>query len=123
MRLSLAEYLEVQARLDLKRRGAQPLPVESVEDESDLHCGIIAECKRRTWICLHGSMAHRSHRTVGEPDCIVIADRGRVFFLECKRKGGKPTKEQSAMIAWLTHLGASAHVVYSMAEVVAIFDA
>lgn len=37
-------------------------------DEYKLHEFIIAECKRRSWISFHGSMAHKTFREKGEPD-------------------------------------------------------
>ena len=92
------------------------------EKESDLHRSISDYCKQKGWIALHGSMAHRSHRTIGEPDFIIIADLGRVFFLEAKRKGSKPTPEQSALIAWIKKLGGRASVVYSLEEAISEFD-
>ena len=47
--------------------------------ESDLHEKIFDECRRRGWIALHGSMAERTCRTLGEPDFVILADGGRVL--------------------------------------------
>lgn len=90
--------------------------------ESVLHDSIMELCRSRGWVALHGSMAHRTHRSIGEPDFVIVADGGRVFFLEAKRKGSKPTPEQLAMLAWLVRLGAAAHVVYSIEEVLNLVD-
>lgn len=61
-------------------------------------------------------MAHRTRRNVGEPDMTIIANGGRVYFTELKRKGGKPSPEQVACIAWMQKLGANARVIYSLSE-------
>ena len=45
--------------------------------------------RRRGWIALHGSMAERTGRTLGEPDLVILADGGRVLFVECKSRRGK----------------------------------
>ena len=47
---------------------------DQVEREAELHEQIRADVARRGWIGFHGSMAHRTHRTVGEPDWVIIAD-------------------------------------------------
>jgi len=83
--------------------------------ESELHGKILEYCKSQGWLCFHGSTAHKTRRSVGEPDCICVAP-GRVHFIECKRPGQKPTPAQSATIAWLKKLGASAWIVHSFEE-------
>lgn len=84
--------------------------------ESDLHAKIFDECRRRGWIALHGSMSERSHRTLGEWDFTVVADNGRVFFVEAKTASGKLSAEQQALIAWAKKLGHCVHVVRSFTE-------
>jgi hypothetical protein len=91
-------------------------PSVGVEDESDLHRDILADCKARGWIVLHGSMAHASRRTIGEPDFVILADRGRVFLIEAKSKSGKLKPEQLALKVWAETLGHTPHVVRSMEE-------
>jgi hypothetical protein len=87
-----------------------------VAKESNLHSGIIAHCKSRGWIYFHGSMAHRTHRSVGEPDFIILADAGRVFFIEAKSKTGKLSPEQQGLIVWAKKLSHNVFVVRSMEE-------
>ena len=88
----------------------------TVKREADLHAQIFDECRRRGWIALHGSMSERTHRTAGEPDFIILADGGRVLFVECKTAKGKLSLEQQAMIAHAAKLGTTIFVVRSMAE-------
>ena len=98
-------------------RTAQILtPREGVEREADLHEEIFSECRRRGWIALHGSMAERTHRTAGEPDFIIMADGGRVLFVECKSRNGKLSPAQHALKHHAEKLGHTMHVVRSREE-------
>jgi hypothetical protein len=91
-------------------------------DESDLHNAIIDYCRSKGWIYLHGSMAHRTFRSVGEWDFTIVADKGRTFFVECKKTGGKLTKEQAGLHAWAVKLGHVVHTVYCMEEFVKLVE-
>ena len=87
-----------------------------VPRESDLHEEIFDECRRRGWIALHGSMAERTCRTLGEPDFVILATGGRVFFVECKSRSGKLSPAQAALKHHAEKLGHAVHVVRSMEE-------
>lgn len=93
---------------------------DGVEDEGDLHNDIIEFCNARGWIPLHGSMAHSTHRTVGEWDFTIVADNGRVFFIECKADGGKLSTEQAGMVMWAKRLGHTVHIVYNYADFLSV---
>lgn len=84
--------------------------------EKELHGQIIRECMVRGWLAFHGSMAHRTKRTAGEPDFIILANVGRVLLVECKSKIGKLTIDQAATIAWAEKLGHTIHVVRSIED-------
>jgi hypothetical protein len=90
------------------------------EKEASLHEEIFDECRRRGWIALHGSMAERTHRTLGEPDFTILADRGRVLFVECKSRSGKLSPAQAALKHLAEKLGHTVHVVRSLAEFLAL---
>ncbi|MDE2020776.1 MAG: VRR-NUC domain-containing protein [Patescibacteria group bacterium] len=90
--------------------------------ESDLHDAIVAECKRRGWIYFHGSMAHRTRRTIGEPDFCILIPGGRVLMIECKSAKGKIRPEQAGMIYWAQKLGHVIHVVRSVEEFLEIIN-
>ncbi len=85
-------------------------------DEAELHCKIYDECMARGWIALHGSMAARTHRTLGEPDFVILADAGRVLFVECKTARGKLSEHQQAMIRHAFKFGHDIHIVRSLAD-------
>ena len=94
------------------QRGAR----NGVVREASLHEEIFDECRRRGWIALHGSMAERTCRTLGEPDFVILADGGRVLFVECKSRSGKLSPAQNALKFHAEKLGHTVHVVRSMEE-------
>lgn len=91
-------------------------PMQTAERESDLHEQIRKECAARGWIGLHGSMAHRTHRSIGEADWTILASGGRVFFIECKTSKGKLSPAQLALHAWAERLGHKIFVARSLKE-------
>jgi hypothetical protein len=95
-------------------------PNLGVMSERKLHEEIFDECRRRGWIALHGSMAERTCRTLGEPDFTILADRGRVLFVECKSRTGKLSPAQLALKHHAEKLGHMVHVVRSFQEFVAV---
>lgn len=105
--ISAFQYQEMQRRLagNAVRQSEPCAATEPCNREAELHEQIRKEIASRGWLGFHGSMAHRSHRTVGEPDWIVLADQGRVFFIEAKSRTGKLSKEQCALRAWIEKLG------------------
>ena len=95
---------------------------KAVEREETLHYEIMDFCRDRGWQFFHGSMSERTHRTLGEPDFIIRASLGRVYFVECKAKGGKLSPAQQACIANGNKLGHVTHVVDCMEQFLAIFS-
>ncbi len=119
MTFTQADFIAMQARLqkNLKRPPIRDDGEPAKEGkESDLHYKIIDHCKMMGWIYFHGSMAHRAMRTVGEPDFTILANRGRVFFFECKTRIGKLSPEQRGMQIWAEKLEHQIYVVRSFRE-------
>lgn len=87
-----------------------------VSREAELHGAVFDECRRRGWIALHGSMAERTCRTLGEPDFVILADGGRVLFVECKSRSGKLSPAQAALKHHAEKLGHTVHIVRSLVE-------
>lgn len=118
--ISQAEYLMMEARLSRTTAlGGDSRTNRNVQHdgpESDLHEKILEHCKSRGWICFHGSMAHRTKRTSGEPDFTILADRARVFFVEAKSKTGKRSMEQLGLSLWAEKLGHKIHLIRSMQD-------
>jgi hypothetical protein len=94
----------------------QPSSAQAIADgkESELHRHIKDECMARGWIALHGSMAHRAHRTIGEADFCCLLPCGVTIFVECKTKSSKLSQAQMAIQAWMHKLGHQMHVVRSL---------
>ena len=113
-RMTLAEYQAYEARQRIQQGRPAPAGGGAAEKEAKLHQEIMDYCRGQGWICLHGSMAHRAFRTIGEWDCTVIADGGRVFFIEAKTRTGKLTAEQANLHAWARRLGHEVHLVRCM---------
>jgi hypothetical protein len=105
----------MQARCNRGKPDAAPV-AGGATIESDLHADIIELCKSKGWIYFHGSMAHRAMRTLGEPDFTILADGGRVFFVEAKTKTGKLSVEQAGLQMWAERLGHTIYVVRSLPE-------
>jgi len=109
--------LEYQAYLARTSPAIARTHVEAgVTHEWELHEQIRQEVARRGWVGLHGSMAHRTHRTRGEFDWTIIADKGRVFFIECKRPGAKASQYQLQLMAQARKLGHTPHIVESLLQ-------
>lgn len=115
--MTLQSYLAHQAKF-LAGRHAPVTETEAVgcEKESELHQKIIEHCKQVGWIYFHGSMAHKAMRTLGEPDFTILANRGRIFFIECKTKFSKLSTEQLGLKKWAEQLGHTIHVCRSAQE-------
>ena len=108
---------DVLRRLNPHLFGPLPSPgTRGVSCEADLHEEIFDECRRRGWIALHGSMAERTCRTLGEPDFVILAGGGRVLFVECKTRTGKLSPAQAALKHHAETLGHTIHVVRSREE-------
>ena len=122
-RFTLEQY---QQHLSKPKKGSPP-SAPSLKDgpemESELHRQIADSCHRRGWKPFHGSMSHRSRRTLGEPDFIVMASNGRVLFIECKVKNRKRSPAQIGvqMIAEIN--GHTVHLVRALKEFDQIADA
>jgi hypothetical protein len=90
--------------------------------EGKLHQDILGEVRKRGWIAFHGSTAHRTRRTKGEPDFVVLGDRGRLAMFECKTKSGKLRPDQQALLAHAAKLGHEIRVVRSVGDFLTLFD-
>jgi hypothetical protein len=111
-----SEYQTLLLRLSAHETSQPAVASPAAQRERDLHAAILDDCARRGWLAFHGSTAHRTYRTVGEPDFVILRDDGRTLLIECKSRVGKLTSEQLATQAWAAKLGHTVHVVRSMGE-------
>lgn len=114
MSVSEAQYRDMLART-LRSQVREP-PTASDEPESELHDQIIDECRRLGWYCRHCRMDKKTTDAVGTPDFIIAIPGGITLWIECKRKGSKPTMPQLAASAHLRHLGHLHGFCYSFEE-------
>lgn len=108
MVITKLDLIEIQMRLaQCRKRGSAVIPAvnEPVEHESELHEQIRQACMSRGWLPLHGNMAHKTYRTPGEWDYVILAEWPRLFLVECKDREGKQSKDQLALEAWAKKLG------------------
>lgn len=111
------EWLRAQeAKRKPKGETTPVMPPDATLVEQELHNQIIGHCKSNAWIYFHGSMAHSTFRTVGEPDFVILGRDGKFLMIECKTKTGKLSPEQIAMGAWAESLGHKIHVVRSFSQ-------
>ena len=92
------------------------LGVTQSEPESKLHDQIIAYCRERKWYYVHSRMDRATTHAKGVPDFIIATDSGETLWIECKRKGAKPSVEQLGANQWLKSLRQRAHIVWTFDE-------
>ncbi len=120
MGFSEADFIAMRARLQRNLKSEPTAPAEGCSKESDLHEAIIGQCRAAGWIYFHGSMAHRAMRTAGECDFTILADKGRVFFIEAKTRIGKLSPEQLGVKLWAEKLGHTIHIVRSLDDFIKV---
>lgn len=97
---------------ELHKATAKP----EAQPESELHDQIAAYCSSRKWYFVHSRMDRRTTTAKGVPDFIIATDDGATLWVECKRKGAKPSIEQLGTNQWLKCLKHRAHIVWSYGE-------
>jgi len=121
-RMSPSEYQTFLARTSPAAVCSGTVALTAAEHEADLHESIRQFCAAKGWLCFHGSMAHRTHRTAGEPDFQILIDSGKFLLVECKAAKTKVSTEQLGIIAWAKKLGHTIHIVRSIEEFKQIVD-
>lgn len=102
---------------------SKPMLTEPAVKESRLHSQIVEYCEQQNWPVFRGSMAHRTYRTLGEPDLTILMPGGRALLVECKSKTGKLSMDQRALAILAKKNEHTIYVVRSLEEFVAISSA
>jgi len=102
----------------LSRAGGQraSAPPDAIQRESDLHDQIMADIRRRGWLAVHSRMDMATTTAVGVPDFVIMGDKGRIWWIECKAKRGKLEPEQLAFHAQAARLGHKVSTVWNFTE-------
>lgn len=119
--------LQAAQMIERTERNRRREPVDAMHEpydglESDIHQRILDYANSKGWAVVHSRMDKRSTIGIGCPDFILGADNSKTFWLECKRKGGKPTTEQLGRILMLRMLGHLAFIIYSYEEFLAVVN-
>lgn len=113
---------QVEAHNARVRASNKRTPVELVNEpvdrESKLHDQIIAWCKTQwpNWMVVHSRTDRASTTAVGTPDFILFGPYPKAFIVECKKAGGKLSKEQTIWIHQMNMLGWVVSIVHNMTE-------
>src|SRR5207245_2822223 len=78
MTISELDFQRMQARIALNTK-SDPLNVQPVESEKQLHSDILLECRSRGWIAIHSRLDRPSTTAIGSPVFVICADRGPVI--------------------------------------------
>lgn len=87
--------------------------------EKDIEKAVVLYARSLGMLCY--KFTSPSRRSV--PDRVIVSPGGRVFFMELKRKGEKPTASQDVEIAKLRKQGATVYVVDDVNQGKTILDA
>lgn len=123
MGIPVDQFREMERRLAARNaKPVEPGVDGDAEREAELHEQIKAECRARGWMALSSRMDSPTGRPMGEPDFIILANGGRVLFVECKTRRGKLTPVQHAFASMAARLGHEIHLVRSIAAFRSIAD-
>jgi len=109
------QYLAMQARTNAAKKSfGGHVPDEGPEHR--LHERILAHCRDHKWPTIHARMDREATIACGAPDFTILADKARVFLIECKTAKGKLSIDQLAFGILSEANGHKVHVVRSFDE-------
>lgn len=120
MRLSLAEFMQIEARLAGGRKLVATKVDNGCERERDLHEQTVQELRNRRVYFVHSRMDKPATNGVGTPDFIVAMPNGKTLWLELKTATGKLSEEQQVAKHMLENSGHEHHVVRSYKQLLEI---
>ncbi|HZV35510.1 MAG TPA: hypothetical protein VFB72_13130 [Verrucomicrobiae bacterium] len=117
MPITPQQFQDMQARVN-RNPLREPEVKSPPATERILHDRIMEFCDSQwpRWKFIHARMDMRSTIAVGAPDFTIFVPGGKVVCVECKRKGQKPTVQQSAWRMEMNKLGHDIKLITSMDE-------
>lgn len=114
MRLTLAEYLILEARQAAKSNKIAGSKTDETK-ESAIHVQIMDFCNQQwpRWKFLRGRMDKRSTIQVGAQDFTIFMPRMKTLCVECKARGKKRSAEQAIWAKEMAMIEHPVHLVYS----------
>ena len=125
MSISSFQFHEMQARLAQNAKRTPEIGAgEPVADELPLHRDIMAYCDRQNprWLYIHHRTDKRSGIQKGAPDFFVLLPGKRVAIIECKKKDGKRSTDQTTWAYEASLLGHGCFLVRSMDDFLAVIN-
>ena len=120
MRLTNADYLSIQARLDRGKKREETKVDEGCERERDLHEQTVQELRNRRVYFVHSRMDKPATNGLGTPDFIVAIPNGKTLWLELKTATGKLSQEQQTAKHMLENAGHEHHIVRSYKQLLEV---
>lgn len=120
MRLTNADYLSIQARLDRGKERLSTKVDNGCERERDLHEQTVQELRNRRVYFVHSRMDKPATNGAGTPDFIVAMPNGKTLWLELKTATGKLSEEQQVAKHMLENSGHEHHVVRSYKQLLEV---
>lgn len=92
------------------------------EEIEKLHKPILEICRGRKWLVVYHNPTKRPTCEEGVPDFVIAADRGTVFWIECKAGSAKATPKQQEWLLLLKARGHRAYLVKSVEQFLEIVN-
>lgn len=116
MRMTLAEFMEAEARIKARSTPKTVHDNDEPKLEKDLHEQILRYCQNQMWLAVTSRMDVATTTARGVPDFLLLLPGGRLLCIECKTKTSKCTVEQLGWKLWAEKLGHRWILIRSMAE-------
>jgi hypothetical protein len=114
--------LPAEYKLYLSRHATPEVKaIVGCDDESELHRQIKQFCSQHNWPFGNCRMDRATGMVEGWPDFVIIAEC-KVWFIECKTKTGKLSREQLGMAMLFENQGHKIHVVRSFQEFIELLN-
>jgi hypothetical protein len=125
--ITTEQFLEIAQRLNKNRPAPTVAPKQQAEREvgkGGLQEQIQQYCVKQwpRWKIIQARPDQKSTIAKGAQDMTIFASRGRIFCVETKAKGGKPSADQLAWAKEMEMIDHKVHFVWSFEEFMQIVE-